>query len=154
LISEPALLAGTASISLADNQVSFDTQNLQPNSPLVVSLQFEPGSLISAPANWQAEQETEPMPIGITPKAPCSPLPNVARSFSRNCRTRNGTRARTFTTGMANMGAFVSPSGRQHPLRAAARPEAAQVLREPAVAPVAPPDDGVGAVGYGRLPFP
>ena len=57
LISEPAVLAGTAVITQSPNQVTFTAQNLQPNSPLVFMMQFESGSLISAPPNWQVEQQ-------------------------------------------------------------------------------------------------
>ena len=56
LISEPAILAGTAVTTQAPNQVTFTTQDLQPNDPLVFMMQFEEGSLISAPPNWQVEQ--------------------------------------------------------------------------------------------------
>ena len=55
-VAEPFLLAGTAVLSQSENQVTFSQQNLQPNTPFVFRLQFEPGSLISAPPNWQAEQ--------------------------------------------------------------------------------------------------
>ena len=49
MISEPAVLAGTAVITQSPNQVTFTAQNLQPNSTLVFMMQFAPGSLISAP---------------------------------------------------------------------------------------------------------
>jgi hypothetical protein len=57
MISEPAVLAGTAVITQSPNQAIFSTQSLQPNSPLVFMMQFEAGSLISAPPNWQVEQQ-------------------------------------------------------------------------------------------------
>ena len=57
LISEPALLAGTAVSKQSPYQVTFTSQNLQPNSPLVFLMQFEEGSLISVPPNWQVEQQ-------------------------------------------------------------------------------------------------
>jgi hypothetical protein len=59
LISEPAVLTGSAEISQAANQVSFTTQNLQPNSTLIFMMQFEEGSLISAPPTWQVEQQEQ-----------------------------------------------------------------------------------------------
>ncbi len=58
LISEPAVLAGTAVVNQSPNQVTFTAQALQPNSPLVFMMQFAPGSLISAPPTWQVEQQT------------------------------------------------------------------------------------------------
>jgi len=57
LISEPAVLAGAAFTNQSPNQVTFTAQNLQPNSPLVFKMLFEEGSLISAPPNWQVEQQ-------------------------------------------------------------------------------------------------
>ncbi len=57
LFSEPAVLAGTAVTKQSSNRVTFTTQNLQPNSPLVFMMQFEDGSLISTPPNWQVEQQ-------------------------------------------------------------------------------------------------
>ena len=57
LISEPAVLAGTAVINQSPNQVTFTTQDLQPNDPLVFMIQFEEGSLIAAPPTWQVEQQ-------------------------------------------------------------------------------------------------
>jgi hypothetical protein len=57
LTAEPAVLAGTAVVTQSPNQVTFTTQNLQPNSPLVFMMQFEAGSLIDAPPNWQTEQQ-------------------------------------------------------------------------------------------------
>ncbi len=59
LISEPVVLAGTAVTRQSPNQVTFAAQNLQPTSPLVFKMQFEGGSLISAPPNWQVEQQAE-----------------------------------------------------------------------------------------------
>lgn len=56
LLSEPAVLAGTAVTNQSPNQVTFTTNNLQPNDPLVFMMQFEEGSLITAPPNWQVEQ--------------------------------------------------------------------------------------------------
>jgi hypothetical protein len=58
LISEPAVLAGTAVITQAANQATFTTQALPPNSPLVFMMQFAEGSLISVPPNWQVSQQT------------------------------------------------------------------------------------------------
>ena len=57
LIADPALLAGTAVINQSPNQVTFTAQNLQPNSPLVLQMDFKEGSLISAPPDWQVEQQ-------------------------------------------------------------------------------------------------
>ncbi|MBE2225478.1 MAG: DUF2207 domain-containing protein, partial [Anaerolineae bacterium] len=57
LISDPAVLAGTAVISQSPNQVTFTTQALQPNDPLVFMMQFAEGSLIAAPPDWQVEQQ-------------------------------------------------------------------------------------------------
>ncbi len=57
MISEPVVTAGKATISQSINQVSFSAQSLEPNSPLVFKLQFEPRSLITAQPNWQVEQE-------------------------------------------------------------------------------------------------
>lgn len=57
LVTEPALLAGTAVISQSANQVTFTTQNLEPNTPLVFQMGFEAHSVISAAPNWQVAQQ-------------------------------------------------------------------------------------------------
>ena len=58
LVSEPIVVAGTAVTSQSPHQVTFTTQDLQPNSPLVIQMGFEANSLISAPPNWQTTQQT------------------------------------------------------------------------------------------------
>jgi hypothetical protein len=57
LTAEPVVLAGTAVLTQATNQVTFSAQNLPPNSPLVFMMQFEAGTLVTAPPNWQTEQQ-------------------------------------------------------------------------------------------------
>ena len=57
LISDPAVLAGTAVTNQSPDQVIFTAQNLKPNSPLVFMMQFKEGSLISVPPNWQVQQQ-------------------------------------------------------------------------------------------------
>ncbi len=57
LISEPAVLAGTADVRQSGNQVTFTTRNLQPDTPLVFMLQFDEGSLITTPPDWQLAQQ-------------------------------------------------------------------------------------------------
>lgn len=57
LVSNPVVLAGTAVSSQAPNQVTFSTQNLAPNSPLVIKMPFAGGSLISTPPTWQVTQQ-------------------------------------------------------------------------------------------------
>ena len=59
LIAEPIVLAGSAEINRTADQVTFTSQRLQPNSTLVFMMQFEEGSLISAPPNWQVEQQAD-----------------------------------------------------------------------------------------------
>ncbi|PID85468.1 MAG: hypothetical protein CSB13_07815 [Chloroflexi bacterium] len=60
LISEPETLARTAVTTQdANNQVTFTTQDLQPNDTLIFMMQFEEGTLITAPPNWQGEQAAD-----------------------------------------------------------------------------------------------
>lgn len=56
-LAEPDVLAGTAVVTQAANQTTFTTENLQPDTPLVFRMAFEGGSLISAPPNWQVEEQ-------------------------------------------------------------------------------------------------
>lgn len=59
LMAAPVLLAGSAEISQSPDQVTFTTQNLQPNALLIFMMQFEEGSLISLPPNWQIAQQAD-----------------------------------------------------------------------------------------------
>ncbi len=69
LVGEPQIQAGQATISRDGSQLRFTSQNLQPNDPLVVGLRFPAGSILTAPPEWQARQETQsaqtPIWIGI-----------------------------------------------------------------------------------------
>lgn len=56
-LGEPEIQAGSATVTMAANQVSFSQQNLSPNTPLVIALRFPQGSLISAPPHWQQQVE-------------------------------------------------------------------------------------------------
>jgi hypothetical protein len=58
LLSEPAVLAGTAVVTQSPNQATFTAADLQPDSPLVFMMQFAEGSLISEPPAWQAARQT------------------------------------------------------------------------------------------------
>jgi len=44
---------GQAQIEIGDSQVTFTTRNVGKNSPVQVSLRFEPGTVITAPPQWQ-----------------------------------------------------------------------------------------------------
>ncbi len=57
LIGEPMIEAGTATIEQSADQVTFTTQRLEPDTPLVVSMQFAEGSLISAPPAWFVQEQ-------------------------------------------------------------------------------------------------
>jgi hypothetical protein len=67
LVSEPTIEAGAATTQQSPNQVTFTAQDLEPNTPLVVSLRFAKDSLISGPPNWQVRQQanTASMPYWI-----------------------------------------------------------------------------------------
>lgn len=56
-LGEPEIQAGSAAVTAAANQVSFNQQNLAPNTPLVIALRFPSGSLISAPPEWQRQAD-------------------------------------------------------------------------------------------------
>lgn len=56
-LAEPTILAGEPQVSVSVNQASFTLQNLAANSPLVISLTYPAGSLISQPPAWQAAQQ-------------------------------------------------------------------------------------------------
>lgn len=58
LLAAPTVEAGTATVQQAPQRVTFTSQALAPDSPLVVALRFEAGSLISAPPQWQLQQQT------------------------------------------------------------------------------------------------
>ena len=68
-VGEPLVQAGQAAISRDGDQVRFTSQNLQPNSPLVIGLRYPAGSILTAPPQWQARQEAQsaqvPIWIGI-----------------------------------------------------------------------------------------
>ncbi|MCB9421407.1 MAG: DUF2207 domain-containing protein [Ardenticatenaceae bacterium] len=70
LVGQPEVQAGQPTVSRDGNQVRFTSQNLQPNSPLVVGLRFPAGSILTAPPEWQARQETQsaqtPIWIGVS----------------------------------------------------------------------------------------
>lgn len=56
-LAEPAILAGNPQVSVSGNQARFTLQTLAANSPLVISLTYPAGSLISQPPAWQAAQQ-------------------------------------------------------------------------------------------------
>lgn len=58
-VNEPTARAGSPTITTTNNQATFRLQNLSPNSPLVVSLTYPAGSLISQPPAWQAAREAQ-----------------------------------------------------------------------------------------------
>lgn len=58
-IGEPLIQAGQAAISRDGDQVIFTSQNLKPNSPLVIGLRYPVGSILTAPPEWQTRQETQ-----------------------------------------------------------------------------------------------
>ncbi len=58
-VGEPAILAGNPRVQVNNNQATFSLQNLEPNSPLVVSLTYPTGSLIGEPPAWQAAREAQ-----------------------------------------------------------------------------------------------
>ncbi len=94
LVSEPTIEAGTAVIQQSPNQVTFTAQNLQPNTPLVVSLRFEEGSLISAPPNWQAQQQANaerlPYWLGLAVLVLGAGLAGMVVTWRRHSASING----------------------------------------------------------------
>ncbi|MCP5095487.1 MAG: DUF2207 domain-containing protein, partial [Chloroflexi bacterium] len=65
----PSITAGTAQMASDGNRISFTKQNVSPNEPLVVSLPFAAGSLITSAPQWQQQaanqQAVAPIWIGI-----------------------------------------------------------------------------------------
>lgn len=59
LAGDPSILTGRADISFGEDQVTFSNGNLSPDETLVVEMGFQPGTLISAPPAWQAQQERQ-----------------------------------------------------------------------------------------------
>ena len=59
LLGQPEVTAGEAAIRRDGRQVIFGSHSLSPNSPLVISLRFPPGSILAAPPDWQARQEQQ-----------------------------------------------------------------------------------------------
>lgn len=58
-VGEPLIQAGQADIARAGDQISFTSQNLSANSPLVIGVNFPAGSILTAPPAWQARQEAQ-----------------------------------------------------------------------------------------------
>lgn len=58
-VAEPVVLAGNPRVSVNNNLATFSLQNLSPNNPLVVSLTYPAGSLISEPPAWQATRQAQ-----------------------------------------------------------------------------------------------
>lgn len=56
-IGAPVLLAGKGDVAAGDNQVRIVAGDIGPDEPLIVRLNFAPGSVISAPPAWQAQQQ-------------------------------------------------------------------------------------------------
>ncbi|WP_374688392.1 DUF2207 domain-containing protein [Promineifilum sp.] len=56
---EPEVLAGKADATAGDGQVFFTQGNLSAGDPLVVRLNFAPGSFDAAPPAWQAQREAQ-----------------------------------------------------------------------------------------------
>ncbi len=59
VVGGPLVQAGETAVSRDGNQFIFTSQNLAPNSPLVVGLRFPAGSILSAPPAWQARQQDQ-----------------------------------------------------------------------------------------------
>lgn len=55
LIADPLLTAGDAQLEQQANQIIYTAKNLSPDSPLVMDLKFESGSLITQPPHWQSQ---------------------------------------------------------------------------------------------------
>ncbi|MEM7802115.1 MAG: DUF2207 domain-containing protein [Chloroflexota bacterium] len=53
LLQDPVVETGEASIEISGNRVVFSAQNLEPDTPLIVEMGFEPGRLITTPPDWQ-----------------------------------------------------------------------------------------------------
>lgn len=56
---EPEVTAGKAEAAAGDGQVVFTQGNLSAGDPLVVRLNFAPGSFAGAPPAWQAQREAQ-----------------------------------------------------------------------------------------------
>jgi len=56
---EPEVTAGKAEAAAGDGQVVFTQGNLSSGDPLVVRLNFAPGSFAGAPPAWQAQREVQ-----------------------------------------------------------------------------------------------
>jgi hypothetical protein len=57
LITTPVLLESRGDVTLGENQVRISAGNIGPDEPLIARLNFAPGSLISEPPAWQAQQK-------------------------------------------------------------------------------------------------
>jgi uncharacterized membrane protein len=56
LLQPPAVTRGEAQVQTAPGEVTFTAVNVGPNEPLTVALHFPPGTMITAPPQWQARQ--------------------------------------------------------------------------------------------------
>jgi hypothetical protein len=59
LLETPEITAGSAELAVEGNQIVATMQDLEENDPLVLQLRFSPGTLISAPPNWQVQQAAQ-----------------------------------------------------------------------------------------------
>jgi uncharacterized protein (TIGR04222 family) len=57
LLTTPALLESRGDVTVGENQVRVSAGNIGPDEPLIVRLNFAPGSIVSEPPAWQAQQE-------------------------------------------------------------------------------------------------
>ena len=57
--ADPTITAGNATVTQVGNEITFTKQNLSPDEPLVFSLPFESGSLISTAPEWQARRASQ-----------------------------------------------------------------------------------------------
>ncbi|MCP4427853.1 MAG: DUF2207 domain-containing protein [Chloroflexi bacterium] len=58
-VGEPIVQAGETAVSRDGAQLIFASQNLKPNSPIVIGARFPAGSILTAPPAWQVQQETQ-----------------------------------------------------------------------------------------------
>jgi hypothetical protein len=57
LLTTPVLVESRGDVTLGENQVRISAGNIGPDEPLITRLNFAPGSLISEPPAWQAQQQ-------------------------------------------------------------------------------------------------
>lgn len=57
LVSTPVLVESRGDVTIGENWVRIASGNLGPDEPQIVRLNFAPGSLISTPPAWQAQQQ-------------------------------------------------------------------------------------------------